>query len=110
MPSDKYNAKPSDPCLAPRPSSLLDPPSPRRRIMPSPVTPISYGEWTRETSTWDIFFRLQLPYRAPRSKFAAFLWRRRLWIETTFALTMMEPWEKVVASAHLPLLPRSLPS
>ncbi|EPS97129.1 hypothetical protein FOMPIDRAFT_1129140 [Fomitopsis schrenkii] len=57
---------------------------------------MSYGEWKRETSSWDILFRLHLPYRAPRSKLAAFLWRRRVWLETTFALSMMQPWEKVV--------------
>ena len=66
---------------------------------PTPMTPMSYGEWKRETSAWDILFRLHLPYRPPRSKLAAFLWRRRLWVETTFALSMMQPWEKVVVGA-----------
>ncbi|EPS98474.1 hypothetical protein FOMPIDRAFT_1105858, partial [Fomitopsis schrenkii] len=65
---------------------------------------MSYGEWKRETSAWDILFRLHLPYRAPRSKFAAFLWRRRLWVEATFALSMMEPWEKVVVACVFWLL------
>ncbi|KAH9830210.1 uncharacterized protein C8Q71DRAFT_717379 [Rhodofomes roseus] len=57
---------------------------------------MSYAEWQREPSTWDVLFRLQMPYRAPRGKLAVFLWRRRIWIETTFALSMMQPWEKVV--------------
>ena len=32
----------------------------------------------------------------PKSKLGYFLWRRRMWFESTFALTVMEPWEKVV--------------
>ena len=34
--------------------------------------------------------------RRPKSKLALFWWRKRLWIESTFALTVYEPWEKVV--------------
>ncbi|KAF8628845.1 hypothetical protein AX17_005905 [Amanita inopinata Kibby_2008] len=32
----------------------------------------------------------------PKSKLAYFFWRRRMWFESTFALTVMEPWEKMV--------------
>ncbi|KAK7052294.1 hypothetical protein R3P38DRAFT_3172617 [Favolaschia claudopus] len=32
----------------------------------------------------------------PDSPFAEFLWRRRLWFESTFALSMLEPWEKIL--------------
>ncbi|KZT70703.1 hypothetical protein DAEQUDRAFT_667385 [Daedalea quercina L-15889] len=45
-----------------------------------------------------------MPYRPPRTKLAAFLWRRRLWLETTFALSMMQPWEKVVVMCTVWLL------
>lgn len=32
----------------------------------------------------------------PKSKLGYFLWRRRMWFESTFGLTVMEPWEKVL--------------
>ncbi|KDR70239.1 hypothetical protein GALMADRAFT_271655 [Galerina marginata CBS 339.88] len=32
----------------------------------------------------------------PKTRTALFWWKRRLWIESTFALTVYEPWEKVV--------------
>ncbi|KAK2467907.1 hypothetical protein APHAL10511_000202 [Amanita phalloides] len=32
----------------------------------------------------------------PKSRLGYFLWRRRMWFESTFALTVMEPWEKFV--------------
>ncbi|KAH9918097.1 uncharacterized protein B0H18DRAFT_883123 [Fomitopsis serialis] len=65
---------------------------------------MSYAEWQREPSTWDVAFRLHMPYRAPRSRLAKFVWRRRLWLETTFALSMMQPWEKVVVMCAVWLL------
>ncbi|PFH51618.1 hypothetical protein AMATHDRAFT_58732, partial [Amanita thiersii Skay4041] len=34
--------------------------------------------------------------RPPKSKLGYFLWRQRMWFESTFALTVMEPWEKIV--------------
>ncbi|TDL20545.1 hypothetical protein BD410DRAFT_772507 [Rickenella mellea] len=34
--------------------------------------------------------------RQPENPIAAFFWRRRMWVETTFALSMMEPWEKLL--------------
>lgn len=112
MSYEKYDANAtleSSPLMSQTPSlSALDiPQRPHRHrsqtgspSTPAPMTPMSYGEWKRETSAWDILFRLHLPYRPPRSKLAAFLWRRRLWVETTFALSMMQPWEKVVVGAY----------
>jgi hypothetical protein len=38
-------------------------------------------------------------YRPPKSALGAFLWRRRMWFEATFALSMLEPWEKVLVGA-----------
>ncbi|KAI0084956.1 hypothetical protein BDY19DRAFT_874202, partial [Irpex rosettiformis] len=52
--------------------------------------------WKAVPSTWDVFFSLRLPYRAPESPIAAYFWRKRVWFEVTFALTMMEPWEKML--------------
>ncbi|KAF7795472.1 hypothetical protein EIP86_006633 [Pleurotus ostreatoroseus] len=44
----------------------------------------------------DVLFGLALPLRPPRSPLAAFLWRKRVWLECTFALTMLQPWEKFI--------------
>jgi hypothetical protein len=38
------------------------------------------------------------PYKPPKSALAAFFWRRKLWFESTFALSMLEPWEKMMLS------------
>jgi len=35
-------------------------------------------------------------YRPPKSALGAFLWRRKMWVEATFALSMLEPWEKLL--------------
>ncbi|QRW00612.1 hypothetical protein RhiJN_28630 [Ceratobasidium sp. AG-Ba] len=32
--------------------------------------------------------------RTPSSAIRRFLWRRQIWFESTFALSMLEPWEK----------------
>ena len=55
---------------------------------------MSYAEWKHEPTTMQVLFRLHLPYRPPRSLLGRFLWRQRLWVEVTFALSMLEPWEK----------------
>ncbi|KAK0455464.1 uncharacterized protein EV420DRAFT_1234681, partial [Desarmillaria tabescens] len=34
--------------------------------------------------------------RSPKSQVAFFFWRWRIWFEATFALTVLEPWEKIV--------------
>ncbi|KAG6864731.1 hypothetical protein C0991_007473 [Blastosporella zonata] len=34
--------------------------------------------------------------RKPKSPLAIFIWRRRMWFESTFVLSMLEPWEKVL--------------
>ncbi|KAF8960648.1 hypothetical protein BDZ97DRAFT_2077410 [Flammula alnicola] len=34
--------------------------------------------------------------RPPNTKLALFFWKRKMWIEATFGLTVYEPWEKVV--------------
>ncbi|RDX49173.1 hypothetical protein OH76DRAFT_1312347, partial [Lentinus brumalis] len=66
---------------------------------------MSYAEWKREPTIAQVLFGLHLPYRPPRSLIGEFLWRRRVWIEVTFALSMLEPWEKflVVVVMYLTL-------
>lgn len=56
----------------------------------------SLPTWKRSPSTADVLFGLALPYRPPESSLGAYLWRKRLWFETTFALSMLQPWEKVL--------------
>ncbi|KAG7446528.1 uncharacterized protein BT62DRAFT_124468 [Guyanagaster necrorhizus] len=34
--------------------------------------------------------------RPPKSKIALFFWRWRIWFESTFVLSMLEPWEKIM--------------
>ncbi|KAF8610581.1 hypothetical protein BDV93DRAFT_20354 [Ceratobasidium sp. AG-I] len=34
--------------------------------------------------------------RTPTSVLRRFLWRRQIWFESTFALSMLEPWEKML--------------
>ncbi|KAG2004705.1 hypothetical protein CC2G_003232 [Coprinopsis cinerea AmutBmut pab1-1] len=34
--------------------------------------------------------------RKPSSKIGIFFWRWRMWIEATFVLSMLEPWEKIL--------------
>lgn len=43
--------------------------------------------------------------RRPKTKTREFFWRWRIWIEATFALTVYEPWEKVVVCKCSPLVP-----
>jgi len=46
----------------------------------------------------------QYTYRPPKSALGAFLWRRQMWFEATFALSMLEPWEKILVVSIVLLL------
>lgn len=59
----------------------------------------SVASWKHTPTTFDVFFSLALPYRPPKSRLGAYLWRKRMWFEATFALTMLQPWEKLFLSA-----------
>lgn len=61
---------------------------------------MSYPEWKREATIPQILFGLRCPYGKPSSPVARFFWRRRIWIEATFALSMMEPWERFIVSEY----------
>lgn len=61
---------------------------------------MSYHEWKREATIPQILFGLHCPYGKPSSPIARFFWRRRIWIEATFALSMMEPWERFIVSEY----------
>ena len=64
----------------------------------------SCAAWKRVPTTLEVIFALALPYRPPESPVGAFLWRKRVWFESTFALTMLQPWEKVLISEWLLVL------
>ncbi|KAJ7472305.1 hypothetical protein B0H11DRAFT_2038478 [Mycena galericulata] len=34
--------------------------------------------------------------KRPTSALGVFFWRRRMWFESTFVLSMLEPWEKIL--------------
>ncbi|KAI8973138.1 hypothetical protein BD414DRAFT_499252 [Trametes punicea] len=73
--------------------------SPSTRTVSDPAyysSAMSYHEWKREPTLSSVLFGLHMPYRKPQSPIAQFFWRRRVWIEVTFALSMLEPWEKLV--------------
>ncbi|KAG8718969.1 hypothetical protein FRC08_003950 [Ceratobasidium sp. 394] len=42
--------------------------------------------------------------RTPSSAIKRFLWRRQIWFESTFALSMLEPWEKMLILGVLLLI------
>jgi hypothetical protein len=44
-----------------------------------------------------------LVYKPPRSATRRFFWRWRILLESTFALTMVEGWEKILIGASSPL-------
>ncbi|GBE85056.1 hypothetical protein BKA93DRAFT_749825 [Sparassis latifolia] len=62
--------------------------------MPTPEC--SLERWKAVPTTAEVLFSLRLPYKPPRSPVAAFIWRKRLWFETTFGLESAESWEKVL--------------
>ena len=50
--------------------------------------------------SWGTTFAGEMaPYGAPRGPVANFLFRWRLWFESTFVFTLLEPWEKVFVRA-----------
>jgi Small subunit of serine palmitoyltransferase-like len=42
-------------------------------------------------------------YSSPKSGLGKFLWRKKMWVESTFALTMLERWEKILIGQFLHL-------
>ncbi|GJE93990.1 hypothetical protein PsYK624_101570 [Phanerochaete sordida] len=52
--------------------------------------------WRTTPSTAAALFSVEMPYRPPKSRVGAFLWRRRMWLETTMGLSVLEPWEKLM--------------
>jgi hypothetical protein len=42
---------------------------------------------------------LALAYKPPRSSLHRFFWKKRMWVEATFSLSMYEGWEKILFGA-----------
>ncbi|KAK7689580.1 hypothetical protein QCA50_007372 [Cerrena zonata] len=61
-----------------------------------PTMTNAYASWKRVPTTSSAILGLDLPYRPPKNPIGAFLWRRRIWLETTFGLSLLEPWEKIL--------------
>lgn len=61
-----------------------------------PFCAYSVPEWIRQPTPYEGIFGLELPYTPPQNPIAAFVWRCRLWLEVTFALSMLQPWEKLL--------------
>ncbi|GJE93995.1 hypothetical protein PsYK624_101630 [Phanerochaete sordida] len=66
--------------------------------------------WRTTPSTAAALFSVEMPYRPPKSRVGAFLWRRRMWLETTMGLSVLEPWEKLMICASLVSFPDILSS
>lgn len=62
--------------------------SPRKSMegMPSDETPLRTNP-----PHWG-----DLQNRPPKGAVARWLWKKRIWVESTFALSMLEPWEKIL--------------
>jgi hypothetical protein len=60
----------------------------------------SLAWWKTTPSTAAVLVGVEMPYRPPRSPAAALLWRRRVWLETTLGLSLLEPWEKLTVRAY----------
>lgn len=75
-------------------------------------TGITLEDWKRTPTTVEALFAIDLPYRPPKNPVGAFLWRQRIWIETTCGLSLLEPWEKLLVREYLAhdLLPLLAPS
>ena len=71
---------------------------------------LSPADWKRTPTTMEAVFGVELPYRPPKHPLAAFLWRQRLLLETTFGLSVLEPWEKVLTRTSPCLLARTFPA
>lgn len=56
----------------------------------------SLESWKRVPTTSSVLFGIDLPYRPPKNSIGQFLWRRRMWLEVTTGLSLLEPWEKVL--------------
>ena len=62
----------------------------------------SLEDWKRVPTTLDVLLGIELPYRPPKNPLAAADWRKRVLIETTFGLSVLEPWEKILIGTCVP--------
>ncbi|OSC98839.1 hypothetical protein PYCCODRAFT_902896 [Trametes coccinea BRFM310] len=67
----------------------------------------SLEDWKRTPTTADTIFGVHLPLRPPKNPVGAYLWRWRVWVETTSGLVVFEPWEKILIRELSFLFPSS---
>lgn len=56
--------------------------------------PNNFEDWKRIPTTAAVLFGMELPYNPPKSPVGAFIWWRRMLVETTIGLSALEPWER----------------
>ncbi|EIW56057.1 uncharacterized protein TRAVEDRAFT_60089 [Trametes versicolor FP-101664 SS1] len=64
----------------------------------------SLEHWKHVPTIAETLFAIDVPYRPPKNAVGAFLWRWRFWLETTWGLSLLEPWEKILVLAFFYLL------
>lgn len=63
------------------------------------------------TTEWDPSYATKPPrtnpphwgdiaHRAPAGRLEQWIWRKRLWFESTFILIVLEPWEKLLVCEY----------
>jgi len=60
--------------------------------------------WRRVPTTFAAIFGITIPYRPPVNSVSAFLWRKRMLLETTLGLCLLETWEKILMIVILYLI------
>ncbi|KAI0777970.1 hypothetical protein BC629DRAFT_1441192 [Irpex lacteus] len=58
--------------------------------------PNTIEHWKHTPTVAETVFALDLPYRPPTNPIGALIWRKRMWVETTLGLSLLEPWEKLM--------------
>jgi len=57
---------------------------------------IKRDPWRAVPSSSAALLGISIPYQPPRDPLAAFIWRKRMLVETTMGLMLLEPWEKIL--------------
>ncbi|KIO28987.1 hypothetical protein M407DRAFT_242792 [Tulasnella calospora MUT 4182] len=86
-----------------------------RKLVPQARAPKEMIDVDLYTTAWDTSFskkplRTNPPHwgdisnRAPAGRLERWIWRKRLWFESTFILIVLEPWEKLLVCTVFALL------
>lgn len=70
------------------------------RLLDSSMTR-SFTSSDKYPTLYQILFSPHTPYVPPHaSPIAMFVWKQRIWVESTFCLVSLEPWEKYLVGQH----------